>query len=67
MTGAFSGDVGVFEGEDTLDGTPILVRFVWSGVTTASPRWGQAFSADRGATWETNRVMEFRRELEVAA
>ena len=67
MTGSFSGDVGVFEGEDTFDDTPILVRFVWSGVTTPSPRWEQAFSAGGGATWETNWVMEFTRALQVAA
>jgi hypothetical protein len=67
VTGSFSGDVGIFEGEDTFDGTPILVRFVWSGVTTPAPRWEQAFSADGGATWETNWVMDFTRRLEVAA
>ena len=57
--GAFSGDVGVFKGKDTFAGRPIHVRFVWSGVTTPTPRWEQAFSDDNGATWETNWVMEF--------
>jgi hypothetical protein len=59
--GRFAGDVGVFEGEDTFAGRPILVRFTWSGVTTPAPRWEQAFSADAGATWETNWTMEFTR------
>ena len=59
--GAFSGDVGVFEGEDVHRGRPILVRFTWSGVTTPTPRWEQAFSDDGGRTWETNWVMEFTR------
>ena len=27
----------------------------------ANPTWEQAFSADAGATWETNWTMEFRR------
>jgi hypothetical protein len=67
VTGSFSGDVGIFKGEDTLDGTPIVVRFVWSEVTTPTPTWEQAFSSDRGATWETNWTMEFRRTLRVAA
>ena len=57
--GSFSGDVGVFEGDDTFNGRPIRVRFSWSGVTTPTPRWEQAFSDDGGETWETNWVMEF--------
>ena len=57
--GSFSGDTGVFEGEDTFEGRPIIVRFSWSGVTTKTPRWEQAFSGDGGETWETNWVMDF--------
>ena len=57
--GTFAGDVGVFEGEDIYKGRPILVRFTWSGVTSQTPRWEQAFSDDGGRTWETNWVMEF--------
>ena len=59
--GSFDGDVGVFEGEDVHKGRPILVRFTWSGVTTPTPRWEQAFSDDGGRTWETNWVMDFTR------
>ena len=59
--GTFSGDVGVFEGEDVHKGHPILVRFTWSGVTTPTPRWEQAFSDDGGRAWETNWVMDFTR------
>jgi hypothetical protein len=61
VVGSFSGDVGVFEGDDVLRGQAIRVRFVWSGVTTPTPRWEQAFSDDGGASWETNWVMEFER------
>jgi hypothetical protein len=57
--GAFSGDTGVFEGEDTFEGRPILVRFIWSRATTGAPRWEQAFSEDGGQTWETNWIMDF--------
>ena len=60
--GSFSGDIGVFEGTDTFEGRPILVRFAWSGVTTKTPRWEQAFSDDGGETWETNWAMEFAPE-----
>jgi len=61
VIGSFSGDVGVFEGPDTFEGRPIVVRYTWSGVTTPTPRWEQAFSDDGGQTWETNWVMEFTR------
>jgi hypothetical protein len=59
--GTFAGDVGVFEGPDTFEGRPILMRFTWTGITTESPRWEQAFSDDGGETWETNWIMEFTR------
>ena len=59
--GGFSGDTGIFEGDDTFDGRPIRVRFTWSGITTPTPRWEQAFSEDGGATWETNWIMDFTR------
>ena len=59
--GGFKGDIGIFEGKDTFEGHPILVRFTWSGVRSATPRWEQAFSPDVGTTWETNWVMEFTR------
>ena len=61
LFGTFSGDTGIFDGTDIFEGRPILVRFIWSGVTTPTPRWEQAFSEDGGATWETNWIMEFRR------
>jgi len=64
--GVFSGDVGLFHGEDVHRGRPVLVRFTWSGVTTETPRWEQAFSDDGGRTWETNWVMEFTRAEEDA-
>jgi hypothetical protein len=67
VVGSFSGDVGIFEGDGTWDGRPIRVRLTWSGVTTPTPRWEQAFSDDGGATWETNWIMGFRRALQVAA
>jgi hypothetical protein len=59
--GTFAGDTGVFEGEDVYRGRPILVRFTWSGVTSETPRWEQAFSDDGGREWETNWVMDFTR------
>lgn len=61
VTGAFSGDSGTFAGTDTFGQQRVLVQFHWTGITTPTPRWEQAFSADDGKTWETNWVMEFTR------
>ena len=57
--GRFDGDRGEFFGEDTDDGKPVKVRFVWNRQVPKSPRWEQAFSVDGGKTWETNWIMEF--------
>ena len=59
VLGSFTGDIGRFEGADTLAGRPILMRFDWSRVKTSSPLWEQSFSGDGGKSWETNWVMEF--------
>lgn len=52
---------GLFTADDTFEGRPIKVVYVWSDITDDSCRWEQAFSADDGATWETNWVADFRR------
>jgi len=52
---------GTFEGDDTFNGRPIKVRFVWSKITANSAHWEQAFSPDGGKTWETNWRMELKR------
>lgn len=59
--GGFRDARGEFYGTETLDGTPTLVRYIWSACDGPEPRWEQAFSLDGGATWESNWVMEFRR------
>ena len=40
VIGSFSGDTGVFEGDDTFEGRPIRVRFIWSGVDDAHAALG---------------------------
>ena len=62
VVGSFVGTVGTFVGNDTLDGKPIVVRFIWQTNPGANPVWEQAFSGDGGKTWETNWVMEFFRQ-----
>jgi len=61
VSGAFAGGVGIFEGTDTLDARPILVRNVWKDITPTSLRWEQSFSADQGRTWEINWTMDLTR------
>ncbi|MGW1780166.1 hypothetical protein ACWCQQ_13615 [Streptomyces sp. NPDC002143] len=56
-------DRGEFYGDDTHDGKDVRSRFVWSGVSTTSARWEQAFSLDGGETWLTNWVMDFTRPV----
>lgn len=63
VVGKFSGSIGTFFAQDTLEGNPITVRFTWHKNLGGNPIWEQAFSGDGGNTWETNWVMEFvRRE-----
>ena len=62
MVGRFENGRGEFFGDDTFGGKPILVRYIWSEITRTSARWEQAFSTDRGATWETNWIMSFQYE-----
>ncbi|HEY3614462.1 MAG TPA: hypothetical protein VGK92_12185 [Gaiellales bacterium] len=59
--GSFRHGLGIFEGEDTFAGRPILVRFTWSRTSTPAPRWEQSFSPDGGESWELNWVMDFTR------
>lgn len=61
VVGRFTDGVGEFYGDDVEGGTPVRVRFIWSGITPTSARWEQAFSVDDGATWEVNWVMEMTR------
>jgi hypothetical protein len=61
VQGNFTNGIGEFYGDDTHDGTPVRVRFLWSKITSSSARWEQAFSTDGGQTWEINWIMEFAR------
>ncbi|CAN7643093.1 hypothetical protein [Acidovorax sp. Leaf78] len=63
VVGGFDNGVGIFEGQELLDGRPVQVRFEWTQTGTPTPRWQQAFSGDGGATWEVNWVMEFSRPV----
>jgi hypothetical protein len=59
--GSFDKGVGTFYGDDTFEGRPIRVRYLWSRITGRTARWEQAFSLDEGNNWETNWYMDFTR------
>ncbi|MBK8617117.1 MAG: DUF1579 domain-containing protein [Anaerolineales bacterium] len=59
VVGEFSNGVGLFFADEILEGMPIKIRFKWELLELNQPRWEQAFSADGGATWETNWTMDF--------
>lgn len=61
VTGRFEQGIGTFYADDTHEGRPVRMRFLWLGTDGETPRWEQALSADGGESWETNWVMEFTR------
>jgi len=61
VIGRFEDGRGVFFGDDTHEGRPVRVRFIWGDITPTSAHWQQAFSTDGEETWETNWHMRFTR------
>lgn len=66
VVGRFEDGAGTFYAEDSFEGRPIRVRFVWASLDENACRWEQAFSADGGSTWETNWIMQFTRADEIS-
>jgi len=62
VVGSFNDGVGTFFADDTFEGAPIVVRFQWARIHVDKLLWEQAFSADKGNTWETNWTMNFYRQ-----
>jgi hypothetical protein len=62
VKGRFVDGVGTFYSDGVVNGKPTRTRYMWSHITSASARWEQAFSQDDGKTWDTNWIMEFRRQ-----
>ena len=61
VSGRFENGIGTFYGEDSHEGRPVRVRFLWNHTSANTAHWQQAFSIDDGTTWETNWHMWFRR------
>ena len=62
VEGRFEKGVGTFYSDGEVNGKPARTRFLWSRITKTSARWEQALSFDAGKTWETNWIMEFKRD-----
>jgi len=58
QVGQFKDGVGEFYAQDTFNGKPIFVRFIWSKTDTEKPHFEQAFSEDGGKTWEVNWITD---------
>ena len=61
VVGRFSAHGGELYERDTLNGRPIVVRYVFDQIAEDSNRFVQAFSADGGTTWEPNAIVHFTR------
>jgi hypothetical protein len=58
QVGEFKNGRGEFFAQDTINGKTILIRFVWTDLTTNSPHFEQSFSDDGGKTWEVNWITD---------
>jgi hypothetical protein len=66
MIGEFKDGRGEFFGQDTYNDRSIMVRQVWSDITSTSRHFEQSFSDDGGKTWEKNWVATFTRQEQPA-
>jgi len=58
QVGEFKNGRGEFYAQDTINRKTILIRFVWTNLTTNSPHFEQSFSDDGGKTWEVNWITD---------
>jgi len=61
QVGHFGNGVGDFLANDTYQGKRVVVRFRWTLRPGDHPHFEQAFSTDRGRTWETNWTTDYTR------
>jgi hypothetical protein len=64
VIGEFKNGRGEFFDQETFNDRAILVRMVWSDITTDSHHLEQSFSGDGGKTWESNFIATLTRENE---
>jgi hypothetical protein len=66
QVGEFKDGRGEFYAQDTINGKTILIRFVWTNMTTSSPHFEQSFSDDGGKSWEVNWITDQTRVQEAS-
>jgi hypothetical protein len=54
VIGSVENNIGHFFGKDTHNGKKIIFMFRWDSRNNEKPVWGQAFTTDKGKTWEWN-------------
>ena len=54
VVGSFENNVGHFFTKDVINGKKVIVMFRWDARDKDRPIWSQAFSPDKGKTWEWN-------------
>ena len=57
VVGSFENTMGHFFAKDIFNGKEIAVVFHWDATDPDNPVWSQAFSGDKGKTWEWNWYM----------
>ncbi len=58
VRGSFDGDAGTFRGAPDPE-TGMEWRFLWTAVSTTTPRWEQGWSTDGGVSWTRDWTMAF--------
>lgn len=61
VVGRFREGVGIFEADELINERITRVRFTWFILSPTTGHWQQAFSLDKGVTWEVNWTMAFTR------
>ncbi len=64
VIGSFEGNIGTFYAQETFNGKPIIVMARWDKTNPDKAVWSQAFSEDKGNTWEWNWYMYENRVIE---
>ncbi len=57
VVGSFENNLGYFLAKDIFQQREIVVAFCWNATDSNNPIWSQAFSDDKGKTWEWNWYM----------
>lgn len=61
VLGSFENKIGKFYAKDIFAGQEIVMMFNWDATKADNVIWSQAFSIDRGNTWEWNWYMYMSR------